>query len=112
MTYEEIVAAARETVQRIDTTQIREHAAIEIDISGEGEGAFYVEFTDGAVHVEPYEYYGFDCRIRTNAATFTLLLSGMLDPYSALYDGSINLEGNIEKAIILATALRALNGNA
>ena len=101
MTYEEIVATARETVQRVDTTQIAEHAAIEIDIEGEGEGAFYVEFTDGAIRVEPYEYYGFDCRIRTNAATFSLLLSGMLDPYSALADGTINLEKHYLSNVII-----------
>ena len=109
MTYEDIVRAARQAAEKIDTSVVGEHAAIEIDVEGEGEGAFYVELNNGWADVQPYEYYGYDCKIRTNADTLTMLLSGMLDAGSALSDGKINVEGNIEKAMVLATALRTLN---
>ena len=108
MTYEDIVKAAQEAAEKIDTSVISEHAAIQIDVEGEGEGAFYVELDHGWANVQPYEYYGHDCKIRTNADTLTVLLSGMLDAASALSDGKINVEGNIEKAMVLATALRTL----
>ncbi|MCR5093880.1 MAG: SCP2 sterol-binding domain-containing protein [Lachnospiraceae bacterium] len=109
MTYEDIVREAKQAAERIDTSVIDQHAAIEIDVEGEGEGAFYVELDNGWADVQPYEYYDYDCKIRTNADTLTVLLSGMLDAASALSDGKINVEGNIEKAIVFATALRTLN---
>ena len=67
MTYEELVKNANEAAQLINADIIREHAAIEIDIEGEGEGAFYIELDEGKAVVEPYEYYNKDCRIRTTA---------------------------------------------
>lgn len=42
MTYEELVKKVKKVVEKIDKGAVKEHAAIEIDIEGEGEGAFYV----------------------------------------------------------------------
>ena len=43
MTYEELVKKVKKVVEKIDKGAVKEHTAIEIDIEGEGEGAFYVE---------------------------------------------------------------------
>ena len=43
MTYEEVVKKVKNAVEKIDKGAIKEHSTIEIDIEGEGEGAFYVE---------------------------------------------------------------------
>ena len=91
----------------MDSKTIKEHAALEIDIEGEGEGAFYIELDNGFAVVEPYEYYDNDCKIRANADTFSELLTGKLDAGAALADGRLAIEGNIEKAIILAEALKS-----
>ena len=106
MTYEEVVKKAKQAVKKIDTAAIKEHSAIEIDIEGEGEGAFYVEFDNGKAVVEPYEYYDNDCRIRTDAATLADLLAGKLDAVAALSEGKLVVEGDMEKAVSLATALK------
>ncbi|MBO4908042.1 MAG: SCP2 sterol-binding domain-containing protein [Lachnospiraceae bacterium] len=107
MTYEEVVGKAKQAVKKIDTTAIKEHSAIEIDIEGEGEGAFYVELDNGKAVVEPYEYYDNDCRIRTDAATLADLLAGKLDAVAALSDGKLVVEGDMEKAVALASALKS-----
>ncbi len=107
MTYEDIVKKAKQAVKTIDTAAIKEHAAIEVVIEGEGEGAFYVELDTGKAAVEPYEYYDNDCRIRTDADTLAELLSGKLDPVAAALDGKLAVEGDVEKLKTLAANLKA-----
>jgi len=108
MTYEEVVKKAKAAVKKIDTSSIKEHFAIEIDVEGEGEGALYIELDNGKAVAEPYDYYDNDCRIRTSAATLIKLLSGKLDPATALSEGSIFFAGNWEKAVALAKTLKPL----
>ena len=60
MTYENLVKEAKKAVKTVDLKTIKEHLAVEFDIEGKGEGAFYVEFTSDKVEVEPYEYYDHD----------------------------------------------------
>lgn len=107
MTYEDVVKKAKQAVKKIDTSAIKEYAAIEIDIEGEGEGAFYIELDNGKAIVEPYEYYDYDCRIRTNADTFVKFLDGKFDVVAALSDGKLVAEGDKEKAASLAAALKS-----
>ena len=108
MTYEELVKKVKKVVEKIDTGAVKEHAAIEIDIEGEGEGAFYVELDKNKVAVEPYEYYDNDCRIRTGAETIIELVTGKSDVVKALEDGKISVDGDIEKALVLSGALKAV----
>ena len=108
MTYEELVKKVKNVVEKIDKGAVKEHAAIEIDIEGEGEGAFYVELDKNKVAVEPYEYYDNDCRIRTGAETIIELVTGKIDVVKALEDGKISVDGDIEKALVLSGALKAV----
>ena len=108
MTYEELVKKVKKVVEKIDKGAVKEHAAIEIDIEGEGEGAFYVELDKNKVAVEPYEYYDNDCRIRTGAETIIELVTGKIDVVKALEDGKISVDGDIEKALVLSGALKAV----
>ncbi len=43
VTYEQIVQKVRKTFENADAREIFEHVAIEVDIVGEGAGAFYFE---------------------------------------------------------------------
>lgn len=106
MTYSEIVKEAKKAVKAIDAKAIAEHTAIEIDITGEGQGAFYVELEKGRVDVEPYEYYDRDCLIRTDADTLSALFKGDLDANKAIAEQKIIVEGNADKAAVLANAFR------
>ncbi|MCR5311697.1 MAG: SCP2 sterol-binding domain-containing protein [Lachnospiraceae bacterium] len=106
MTYEEVVKKAKTAVGKIDTSAISEHFAIEIDIEGEGEGALYIELDHGKAVAEPYDYHDNDCRIRTDAVTFTELLKGRLDAKTATSEGKIFVSGNWEKAVSLAHSLK------
>lgn len=107
MTYENLVKEAKKVVKVIDTKSIKEHLAVEIDVEGKGEGAFYVEFNEKAVEVEPYEYYDHDFRIRTDATTAIAILKGEIAPTQAKEAGGIRVEGNEYKLSLLEEYLKA-----
>lgn len=99
MTYEEIVAAAKEGFGKKDVSGFDGHLAIEFDIVGEGSGAFYVEITGGKIYVEPYEYYDRDVKLIASAKTFLGIANGTVDTVAAYTLGKLKLEGSVEKAL-------------
>ena len=109
MTYEEIVKKATQAAKKVDTKAVSEHIAVEFDVEGEGEGAFYVELDKGKIRVKPYEYYDNDCRIRGNANDIIDLLEGRSDPTVLYLKGLIRIEGSIDKAFALANVPRKKN---
>ncbi len=99
MTYEEIVATAKKEMAKCDTSDYRGHLAVEIDIVGEGEGAFYIEFKDDVIDVQPYEYYDNDCKLIASAETLNKLIAGKLDAVAAYLTGKLKVEGSVDKAL-------------
>ena len=104
MSYEEIVKKAKQAAKKLDVKAIEEHIAVQFDIVGDGEGAFYVEVKDGAVSVEPYEYYDNDGKVTASADVILALLSGKLSAEEALAQGSVSVEGDGGKVMMLANA--------
>lgn len=101
MTYEELVQEAKKIYEPADASSIKEHVAYQFNIKGEAEGAFYLEVSDGKVHVEPYEYYDRDVLFTTTVETLMKIGTGKLDPVFAYTTGKLKVEGNIEKALLL-----------
>ena len=101
MTYEELVEKARTMFGRADVSNIGQHIAYQFNITGEAEGAFYLEITDGTVHVEPFEYYDRDVLFTMTAETLIAIGTGELDPMWAFTQNKIRLDGSIEKALLL-----------
>ncbi len=99
MTYEEIFQKSKELIMKSDVSKIDGHLAVEIDIEGEGEGAFYIELKDKQLFVEPYEYYDNDCKFIISGSNFLKLAEGKLDPVAAFFDGSLRIDGSVEKAL-------------
>ena len=50
MTYEEIVEFVRKNLTKTGAKTVKKNVAVEFDIYGEGEGAFYVAVNDGVLH--------------------------------------------------------------
>ena len=111
MTYEEIVKKAKQAAKNIDAKTINEHIAIQIDIEGEGEGAFYVEASEGKIAVEPYEYYENDCKIKADAETIIAVLSGKVKAEDAVSDGRLQVEGDAGKALTIINARKTPEKN-
>ena len=86
---------------KADVSNVSEHLAFQFNITGEGEGAFYAEVKDGVLYVEPYEYYDRDAIFICSADTLLKLASGKLDPIFAFTVGKLQVEGSLEKAMML-----------
>ena len=99
MTYEEIFNKSKELIMQSDVSKVDGHLAVQVDIEGEGEGAFYIELKDRQLFVEPYEYYDRDCKFIISGENFLKLADGMLDPVAAFFDGRLKIDGSIDKAL-------------
>ncbi len=101
MTYEEVVAEAKKIVAKGDASEIKEHLAIQYNVTGEGEGAFYMELKDGQINVEPYDYNDRDILVTADAQTILDMMSGKLDVVHAYLTHKISAEGDLGKADLL-----------
>lgn len=101
MTYQEIVTKVRKMFKNTDVSMIDEHLAYQFNITGEGEGAFYVEVKDGQLFIEPYEYYDRDAIFICSSDVLFKMISGKLDPVMAFTLGMLKVEGSIDKALRL-----------
>lgn len=99
MTYVEIFNKTKEIIMKSDVSNMGGHLAVQVNIEGEGEGAFYIELKDRQVFCEPYEYYDRDCKFIMGAEDFLKLIEGELDPVFAYTVGKLRIEGSIEKAL-------------
>ncbi len=101
MTYQEIITKVRETFKGTDVSMIKEHLAYQFNITGQGEGIFYVEVKDGNLNIEPYEYYDRDAMFICNADVLFKIITGKHDPVKAFTLGSLKVEGDLGKALLL-----------
>lgn len=108
MTYEEIFSKSKELILANNASGIGEHLAVEVDIIGEGAGAFYIELKDGKLFVEPYEYYDRDCKLIVSGEDFINICGGSLDAVKAFTNGSLKIEGDIDKALKISEIFNAV----
>lgn len=101
MTYEEIVEKVSEAYSTADATSVQEHVAIQFNIEGEGEGAFYLEIMEGKIVVQPFEYFDRDATVFTTAAVLQEIADNKLDVVEAFTTGKLHIEGNLGKAALL-----------
>lgn len=101
MTYEDIVAKARQTIENADAREIHEHIAVQINVFGEGEGAFYIEVAERQICVEPYEYYNRDGIFWGSGETIYAIAEGTLKFSQAMQEGKLHYEGNPHKLQLL-----------
>lgn len=99
MTYEEIVSKTKELAAGADLSGHTEHLAVEVNITGEGEGKFYIELKDEKLAVEPYEYYDRDCKLILTAENFFKICDGSLNAVAAYTIGKLKIEGSVDKAL-------------
>lgn len=101
MTYADIFSGIKTHFMNTDVSDIHEHLAYQFNITGEGEGIFYVEVKDGQLYIEPYEYFDRDVIFTCSAKTLFKLTDGTLDPVLAFTIQKLKVEGNFDKALKL-----------
>ena len=98
MTFEEIMTKVKEKAKEVDASKA-DFLAVQVNLTGENGGVFYVEVKDGKVNAEPYEYNDRSCAVTMTSANFVKLMDGKLDPVAAFTLGKLKVDGDIGKAL-------------
>lgn len=110
MTYEELVKSLKDTYANEDASAVKEHIAIQFNVTGEAQGAFYLEIADGKVNIEPYEYYDRDVLVTVAGDDLVKIFAGEMDFVDAFNAGTIKAEGNLIKALSLKEVIEKKAG--
>lgn len=102
MNYEELVMKIQELFGKADVSKMKEHIAYQFNIEGEAAGAFYAEVSNGKLTIAPFEYFDRDVLFTTSAETLLQIAEGEADPVEAFTQGKLKVEGNFDKALMLA----------
>ena len=74
MTYEEIVDFTKKKIAKLDASKIEGDLAVQVDVVGEGEGAFYIKVANNQIEVAPFQYFDNDFKIVATAETYQSIL--------------------------------------
>lgn len=77
MKYEEIVSQVKDSLSKLDISDYKNHLAVQVNVTGDGEGAFYIEFSNGYINVEPYEYFDRDAIFTVTAEDIDSMLNAL-----------------------------------
>ncbi|MDD6328151.1 MAG: SCP2 sterol-binding domain-containing protein [Lachnospiraceae bacterium] len=101
MTYDELVLKVRDVFEDADARQVYEHIAVQVNVTGEAAGTFYIEIAERHVCVEPYDYYNHDACVRVDTKTLCDLMERRITYADACKDGNVWIEGNPYKIGLL-----------
>ncbi len=83
------------------------HLAVELVITDEeNAGICYLEVADGAVRVEPYDYFDHHARLIGRSDDLAAILSGKLDFDTALKEEKLFVEGDINRGMEVKKIIR------
>ena len=100
MKYEEIVAKVKKAYAKADTSKVNGHLAVQVDVTGEGEGAFYIEVADGKITVAPFEYYDHDFKVLCAAEEIIAIAEGKKKLGAEVDAGNAYVSRDIEKVAV------------
>ncbi len=75
MTYEEMFRRVKEILSLATAPDLLAEAAMQITVTGDGSGIFYVKVADGTVDVQPYDYRDHDVSLIVDSATLLKALA-------------------------------------
>ncbi len=105
MKFKTVLKKSRDLAAEADISSIN-FLAVQINITGDDPGVFYVEVKDGRISVEPYEYYDRQCAISLSGDDFNRIISGKLDPIKAYDEGRLKADGDLDKALVFTRILQ------
>ena len=71
----------------VDTTDFY----LQIEIIGEGSGIFYIEYKNGSLNIEPYNYYDHSAHLQATTEVIIALVTGKIRIGDAMKFGDINI---------------------
>ncbi|MCR5451795.1 MAG: SCP2 sterol-binding domain-containing protein [Lachnospiraceae bacterium] len=105
MKFDELLAKVREIAEDINPVG-RDFLAVQVNITGDDGGVFYVEVKDNKINIEPYEYNDRNCAVTMNMTDFNKLLDGKFDPVLGFTMGKLKVDGDVGKALEFSKLLK------
>ncbi len=105
MTFDGLLKKVRKIAGNVDA-EGKDFLAVQVNITGDNGGVFYVEVKDGKINVEPYEYNDRNCALTIDMDNFNKLLDGKLDPVKAFTFGKLKVDGDVGKALEFAKLIK------
>jgi putative sterol carrier protein len=112
MKFEEIWLDVKKSLEKADTSKLEGNFAIQCNIQGEGEGAFYIAFIDGALTVDGYDYNDNNAQLFASGDTFMKMFSKKLDGMAAYEQGLLGFEGDVGVVLQLGSLEPLKSGKA
>ena len=106
MTFQELFQQVKTRFLGADVSQVSDPTLIQINLTGQAAGTFYVEIKGGNLAIEPYEYRDRDVEITISSENFQKLIDGKLDPVAAFTFGKLKAQGDLGKALELKKLIR------
>ena len=104
MTYQELVKKVQAAQPKADASKVEDHIAVQVNVTGEAEGAFYMEIAERLLYVEPYDYNDRNALLTADGADVLAMVQGKLSLDAAVAEGKVAVEGDYDKlATLLAT---------
>lgn len=101
MTFEEMFQSAKEVLQKAVVADENAAVAVQVNVTGDGAGIFYIKASNGVLEVEPYDYIDNDAVLTADSAA---LLTALTKADTA----SLTFEGNEEKIAAMCTILATI----
>ncbi len=98
MTFNETLEKVRAIGRNTDVSG-KDFLAVQVNITGEDPGVFYVEIKDGKASIEPYEYNDRQCAITMDLKDFNKLIDGKMNAVLAYTTGKLKIDGDVGKAL-------------
>ncbi len=98
MKFDELLTRIRGMAAGADVSG-RDFLAVQINVTGDEGGVFYVEIKDGRLSIEPYEYNDRQCAITISLENLNKMLDGKLDSVAAFMKGQLKVDGDVGKAL-------------
>ena len=105
MTFNEILEKVRSKAAVTDASGV-DFLAVQVNLTGDNGGVFYIEVKNGNKSVEPYEYIDRNCAVTMSSENFVKLMDGKLDPVAAFTLGKLKVDGDIGKALQFANIVK------
>lgn len=77
----------------------------EFNVTGEGEGKFYLEVKDGSPDIQPFDYKNCLCSFTVRSGNLRRIVSGSLSPVEAYSSGRLEVRGDVSAAFRLGDVL-------
>jgi len=101
MTYEKIFTNVKKAYSKADKSKLGDDFAFQFNITGEGEGIFYVAYRGGILEVAPYDYVDKNATLFATGEDFIKLATAKISLEDAMASGQISVDGDSNFALEL-----------